>query len=253
MELLIVGAGAMGRWLADSVGGAVAFADADPAVAAAAAAETGGRAVALDASERFGTVAVAVPMGVTVEAIATHAPKAREAIVHLAGVMAGPTEAMAEHAPDRERASLHPLFAPENAPGRIATVVENEGPAVAAIRENLAAAGNTFVETTPVEHDRAMETVQARAHAAVLAFGLAAEAVPEGFGTPVYDALEDLLTEVTGGTPRVYADIQEAFDGAEDVAEAAARIADADAERFERLYREAGERAGSHSAPDADE
>jgi prephenate dehydrogenase len=56
----------------------------------------------------------------------------------------------------------------------------------------------------------------------------------------VYDALDDLRREVTGGTPRVYADIQKAFDGAEDVAAAAERIADADAETCERLYREAG-------------
>jgi len=252
MELLIVGAGAMGRWLAGSVDAEVAFADADPDAAAEAAAGVGGRAVALDAGEQFAVVAVAVPMGVATGAVATHAPKAREAIVDLAGVMAGPTEAMAEHAPDLERASLHPLFAPGNAPGRIAIVAENEGRAVGAIREDLAAAGNAFVETTPEEHDRAMETVQARAHAAVLAFGLATEAVPEGFGTPVYDALEELRTEVTGGTTRVYADIQEAFDGAEDVADAARRIADADAEEFARLYREAGSPEESHPDPGAD-
>ncbi len=249
MELLIVGAGAMGRWLADCVGADVAFADADPAAAEAAAVEIGGRAVALDTEERFDAVAVAVPMGVAGEAIAAHAGKAREAIVDLAGVMAGPTEAMAEHAPDLERASLHPLFAPENAPGRIAAVAENAGPTLAAIRADLADAGNTFVETTPEEHDRAMETVQARAHAAVLAFGLAAEPVPDAFGTPVYDALEDIRGEVTGGTPRVYADVQETFDGAADIAAAAERIAEADASAFERLYREAGE---STTDPDAD-
>jgi prephenate dehydrogenase len=241
METLIVGAGDMGRWLADTLGADTAFADADPAAAEAAAAEVGGRAVDLDTDEAFDVVAVAVPMGAAADAIATHAPNAREAILDLAGVMAGPTESMAEHAPERERVSLHPLFAPANAPGRIAVVGDNEGPTIGRIREELAAAGNTFVKTTPEEHDRAMETVQARAHAAVLAFGLAADPVPEGFGTPVYDALEELRAEVTGNTPRVYADIQETFDGAGDVAEAASRLADADSEAFERLYHEAGE------------
>jgi prephenate dehydrogenase len=242
----------MGRWLAESVGADVAFADADPAAAEAATTEIGGRTVALDVEERFEAVVVAVPMRVAAEAIATHAPKAREAIVDLTGVMEGPTAAMAEHAPDLERASLHPLFAPENAPGRIAVVAENEGRIVRAIREDLAAAGNTFVGTTPEQHDRAMETVQASAHAAVLAFGLAADPVPEGFGTPVYDALEELRAEVTGGTPRVYADIQETFDGADAIAEAAARIADADAGAFERLYREAGGATGEGDDRDAD-
>jgi prephenate dehydrogenase len=250
MELLIVGAGSMGRWLADTVGFEAAFADADPAAAEAAASAVGGRTVGLDTDERFEAVAVAVPMGVATEAIASHAGAAREAIVDLAGVMAGPTAAMAEHAPELERASLHPLFAPANAPGRIAVVEEDPGPTVGRIRADLADAGNTFVETTPEEHDRAMETVQARAHAAVLAFGLAAEPVPEGFGTPVYDALEDLRREVTGGTPRVYADIQESFEGADDVAAAAERIAEADDETFERLYREAGDDLGDSPGSD---
>lgn len=241
METLIVGAGDMGRWLAEAVDADVAFADADPAAAEAAAAEIGGQAVDLDTNEEFDVVAVGVPMSAAVEAIAAHAGKAGEAIVDLAGVMSGPTEAMAEHAPDLERASLHPLFAPANAPGRIAVVADDEGPTLATIRADLVDAGNTFVETTPEEHDRAMETVQARAHATVLAFGLAAEPVPEEFGTPVYDALEELRAEVTGNTPRVYADIQETFDGAGDIAEAASRIAEADGEAFERLYREAGE------------
>ncbi len=240
METLIVGAGDMGRWLADTVGADVAFADADPAAAEAARAEVGGRAVDLDTDETFDVVVVAVPMGVAAEAIATHARKAREAVMDLAGVMSGPTETMAEHAPGLERASLHPLFAPANAPGRIAVVTNSEGTAVRRIRKQLSAAGNTFIETTPEEHDRAMKTVQARAHAAVLAFGLAAEPVPEGFGTPVYDALEELRAEITGNTPRVYADIQETFDGAGDVAEAASRLADADSEAFEPLYHEAG-------------
>jgi prephenate dehydrogenase len=252
METLIVGGGEMGRWLGEAVGFEVAFTDTDPDAAEAAAAAVGGRSVTLDTSEEFDVVAVAVPMGVATEAIATHAGTAREAIVDLAGVMAGPTEAMAEHAPELERASLHPLFAPANAPGRIAVVDDDAGPTVARLRANLAEAGNTFVETTPEEHDRAMETVQARAHTAVLAFGLAAEPVPDGFGTPVYDALEDLRREVTGGTPRVYADIQESFEGADDIAEAASRIAEADGEAFERLYREAGDDLGSPPESDAD-
>jgi prephenate dehydrogenase len=44
----------------------------------------------------------------------------------------------------------------------------------------------------------------------------------------------------TGNTPAVYAEIQDAFDGANRVAEAAARLADADSEEFAELYREAG-------------
>ncbi|MFB6217567.1 MAG: prephenate dehydrogenase, partial [Halobacteriaceae archaeon] len=106
-------------------------------------------------------------------------------------------------------------------------------------RGALADRGNTLVEVTPEEHDEAMRTVQGRAHAAVLAFGLAAEEVPEGLETPVYEALSEVLAQVTGGTPRVYADIQAAFDGADDVAAAARRIAGADREAFADLYEDA--------------
>jgi prephenate dehydrogenase len=50
----------------------------------------------------------------------------------------------------------------------------------------------------------------------------------------------------------VYADIQESFDGADDIAAAAERIAAADGEAFERLYREAGNEAGGFPESDAD-
>jgi len=44
---------------------------------------------------------------------------------------------------------------------------------------------------------------------------------------------------VGGNRPTVYSKIQSTFDGAEDVAAAARRIAEADDEAFERLYRAA--------------
>ena len=241
MEILVVGAGDMGRWFGRTVPGEVAFLDVEPAAAEDAASALGGRAVPPDADERFDVVCVAVPMRLTEAAVAEHAGRAREAIVDLSGVMAGPVEAMAEHAPDVERASFHPLFGPGNAPGRIAVVTAAGGPTLDRLQAALADAGNDLFETTPAEHDTAMETVQARTHAALLAFALAAEEVPEPFGTPIYDRLESLVSEFLSGTPRVYADIQTSFDGAEDVAAAAARVAEADPETFEDLYRSAGE------------
>ena len=248
MDALVVGAGTMGRWLgrclADDTGWAVGFADRDPAVAEAAAGAVGGRAVDLDGDERFDLVCIAVPISATEAAIAEHAPRAERAILDVSGVMVGPVRAMARHAPDCERASLHPLFAPSSEPGNLAVVVGADGPVVEAVREALAGRGNDLFETTPEEHDEAMRTVQARAHAAVLAYALAAEDVPERFHTPVSAALADVADRVTGNEPSVYAEIQEAFPGAVDVAEAARRIAEADPAEFERLYREAAGGAG---------
>ncbi|MFC7077928.1 prephenate dehydrogenase/arogenate dehydrogenase family protein [Haloarcula halophila] len=242
MNVLVVGAGAMGRWVAgtlrDHADATVAFTDTDPSAADAAAGAVGGRAVETDTDERFDVVCLAVPMPVARVAIEEYAPLATEAVVDVTGSMREPVEAMRAAAPDVERMSLHPLFAPDNAPGNVAVVRDAGGPTVQRLREALSAAGNALFETTVEEHDTAMETVQAAAHTAVLAFALAAEDVPESFHTPISAGLADLVEAVTGGDPRVYADIQRAFDGAGGVADAARRLADADPEEFARIYEE---------------
>jgi prephenate dehydrogenase len=248
MNILVVGAGTMGRWFAETVAtetdATVAVADTNADAAATAADELGGRAVALDTDDRFDAVCLAVPISAIETAIADHAPKAERAILDVTGIMGEPVDAMRTNTPDRERLSLHPLFAPENAPGRVAVVPDASGPVTDEIRGALAVE-NTLFETTPDEHDRAMETVQARAHAAVLAYALAAEDVPEEFHTPISEPLSGLTDQVLSGSPRVYAEIQDTFDGAEAVADAAERIAETDTESFEELYREARESMGN--------
>ena len=243
MDALVVGAGEMGRWFAEVVDADVAFADRDPEAAAAAAEGATGsaRAVELSADAAVDVVCVAVPLPAAVDAIERHAPKATAAVVDVTGAMAAPLDAMARVAPDAQRMSLHPLFAASAAPGNVAVSTAADGPVTTALREALTDAGNELVPVGADEHDRAMETVQGRAHAAILAFALAADDVPAGLETPVYEALSDLADRVTGNTPRVYADIQDTFGGAEDVAAAAESLADADGETFAALYQDAGE------------
>jgi prephenate dehydrogenase len=240
MNVLVVGAGEMGRWVAetlrDHADAAVAFADTDQSVAAAAADAVGGRAVPTDTDEQFDVVCVAVPMPASEGVIAEYAPLATGALVDVTGSMDGPVTAMREAAPDRGRLSLHPLFAAANAPGNVAAVTDAETESTERVVDAVAAAGNDVFETTAAEHDRAMETVQAGAHTAILAFALAADDVPDEFHTPVSAELFELVEQVTGGEAHVYADIQRAFDGADDVAAAARELADADAEAFAALY-----------------
>jgi len=245
MQVLVVGAGAMGQWFArclraDDRADEIRFFDTDEAAARAAADALD----AMDASDSpadADLVCVAVPIPATTDAIETFGSFAREAVVDLAGVMADPLDAMAATAPDCERASFHPLFAPANAPGTVAAVIDRSGPTIDRVRAAMADRANRVFETDAATHDDAMATVQASAHAAVLAFGIAAEPVDSRFHTPVSGALFDALADVTGGESRVYADIQEAFPGADRVATAAARIAEADRADFEDCYREAGE------------
>ena len=233
-----MGAGAMGRWAGRTLGSAfdVAFSDRKPTAASDAADAVGGRAVALDTPETFDAVCLAVPISAARKAVAAHAGRASRAMVDVTGVMAAPVAAMRDRLPDRERVSLHPLFAPENAPGNVAVVRDAPGPVTDAALDAVDAAGNRTFETDPEEHDTAMETVQAGAHTAVLAYALAATDVREEFATPVSRGLDDLVDAVTGGTPRVYREIQSSFEGADAVADAARRIADADDDAFDRLY-----------------
>ncbi|SER66844.1 prephenate dehydrogenase/arogenate dehydrogenase family protein [Natrinema salaciae] len=248
MDVLIVGAGAMGTWFGGAVDGRVAFADVDRDAAAAAADAVGGAVADLEGGATYDVVCLAVPMTHVTDAIADQADRAERAIVDVSGVMEPALEAMERHAPTAERASLHPLFAPERAPGTIAVVRDRAGPTTDDLLAGLETRGNALLETTAGEHDEAMETVQAATHAAVLSFALAAESVPDGFETPIYEELRRLARQVTGGTPRVYADIQATFDGADAVADAAAEIAAADTDGLESLYREAA--ANWHGGPD---
>jgi len=240
MNVLVVGAGSMGQWFArtlrEQADASVAFTDTDSEAARRAADAVGGRAVPTDTDERFDAVSLAVPMPVARVAIEEYAPLATEAVVDVTGSMTEPLAAMAETVPDRQRASLHPLFAPANAPGSIAVVTPAGGDTTDAVLDALAAAGNDPFETTSAEHDAAMESVQAAAHAAVLAYAMASDDVPDRFHTPVSAGLESLVDQVLGGEAHVYGDIQRTFDGADAVADAARELADADHDAFLELY-----------------
>jgi len=240
MNVLVVGAGSMGKWFARTVaahaGATIAFTDTDSAAARRAAESMAADTVPTDTDERFDVVCLAVPMPVARIAIEEYAPLATGAVVDVTGSMAEPLATMAEVAPGCERASFHPLFAPANAPGSIAVVTAADGDLVDAIVDAFGAAGNDPFETTAEEHDTAMESVQAAAHTAVLAYALASEDVPERFHTPVSAGLQSLVEQVAGGEAHVYGDIQQTFEGAEAVATAARAIATADHEEFAELY-----------------
>jgi prephenate dehydrogenase len=250
MDLLVVGAGEMGRWLAETLtprAETVTFTDSDAATAEAAARSLDGvesRAVALETGESFDVVALAVPIPAVTAAVRSHAAEATGALIDVAGVMETPIRAMERHAVS-EYASFHPLFAPPRAPGRVAYVPGEAGATVGRVRSALQEAGNEVFETTAADHDAAMESVQAGAHAAVLAYALATESVDERFHTPISETLTDLVATVTAGESRVYADVQNTFDGADAVAEAAAAVAEAaaaDDERFAELFADARDR-----------
>jgi len=156
----------------------------------------------VDSDTTHDAVCLAVPMSAVPAAVEAYASRAERAILDVSGEMTDAIAAMREHAPDRERASYHPLFAPPRVPGNVAAVVDEGGPVVEEITAAIEAGGNEVFETTPAEHDEAMETVQAGAHAAVLAWRLAGDDVREEFHTPVSAALDEVADTVTEGRPR---------------------------------------------------
>ena len=240
MQALIVGAGSVGRWFADVIGDsfAVTVYDLDADVAAAAIEEVDASMVTTLEDQSYELVCTAVPLLATESAIEEHAHRATAAILDLSGSMRGPAATMRGHGSELERINLHPLFAPSHAPGRVATSIEGGLEVAATVTQAIESTGCTIVETTPERHDRAMETVQANVHAAVIAYALAADPVPPAFDTPVSAGLRELATTVLDGNPRVYADIQQCF-GSEAVAEAARDVATADPQRFVELYKTA--------------
>ena len=240
MNVLVVGAGEMGQWIAQTLSADVAITDTDPAIARQSGDVVGAQVVPLDpASDEDSTTydvgCFAVPMGAIDDAIAHQADRIDHGIVDVTGWMAPAIAAMETYAPDAQHCSLHPLFAPERAPGSIAVVDASPGPHTAAILDDLEAAGNDLVETTAAEHDRAMESVQGTAHAAILAFAQAADRVRPELETPVYAGLREQVERILAGSPSVYAEIQAAFDGADAVAGATAQVADADPEELEAM------------------
>lgn len=243
MNLLVVGAGEMGRWFARNSGAdAVAFADRERDVAHEAAASTAdARVVDLDTDDRFDVVCIAIPMLAVPDGIATHANKAAGAMVDVSGEMRDSVAALRTHAPELERASFHPLFSAINAPGNVPVVVDQDGPLVDRLSESIASAGNDVFRTTVEEHDRAMETVQAKAHAAVLAYAVAADPIDDRFHTTVSELLSEIVRDVTANNPSVYAEIQSRYDGATAIARVARELADADRDSFEQLYESAAD------------
>ena len=244
MRAVIVGAGQMGRWFADVTAGWLdpSFVDADPDRAAAAAADTDADWIQAADVNSVPIIVTAVPLTATADVLREFGPLATDAVIDLSGSMSGPMTALQDTVPDREQLCLHPLFAPENAPGTVAVVTDKEGPIGADLRRTLDRQGYTLLDTTPERHDEAMKSVQAASHAAILAYALAAEPVDPRFHTPVSKGITELVEMVVNGNPRVYGDIQSTFDGADDVAREAAQIANSDAEAFIEYYRTAADR-----------
>jgi len=92
MDILVVGAGEIGRWIADTVladespiDATVAFTDRDPAVADDAAAGRDAEAIPVDSDTTHDAVCLAVPMSAVPAAVEAYASRAERAILDVSG------------------------------------------------------------------------------------------------------------------------------------------------------------------------
>ncbi len=117
-----------------------------------------------------------------------------------------------------EQVGLNPMFAPDlgMAGHTVAAVVTRGGPGTTALLQLVESWGARVVRCTPEEHDRTTAATQALTHAAVLSFGLALAHMGTdadqlaGTAPPPHLAMLALLARITGGSPEVYWDIQQA-------------------------------------------
>jgi len=152
------------------------------------------------------------------------------------------------------------LFAPSlDAHGRgIALIDIRHGEAVEAMIAMLTKTGARLVRLAAEEHDRAMASVQALTHAAIIAFGTALRDHADidrllAVATPPHRMLLGLLARIATGPPEVYLDIQHANPYARDARRAlAAAAAGLDPIGDGRAFTETLQSLGAWLGPAAD-
>jgi 4-amino-4-deoxyprephenate dehydrogenase len=167
---------------------------------------------------RAETVVLAVPEQVALAALPALARELRPGslIVDTLSVKTAIAAALAEHAAHLQAVGLNPMFAPSlGFDGRaLAAVVVHDGPRARALLDAAARRGARVAEVGAGEHDRIAAATQALTHAAVLAFGLALDALGVGvdelapLATPPHLTLLALLARIASGAPATYWDVQ---------------------------------------------
>ena len=121
-------------------------------------------------------------------------------------------------ASDFEAISLNPMFAPSlGMSGRpVAVVTLADGPRGRALKDLLGSWGARVVPLEAAEHDRLTAAMQVATHGAILAFGMALQALGAdvselcALAPPPHLTLLAMLARVSSGVPNVYWDIQAA-------------------------------------------
>lgn len=222
MKVAIVGAGAMGKWLAHFAKqnlGEVVVADINAAKAEKVASELGVSSKPVqEAVGQAELVLVAVPISKTREAVKSLAGMAQKGalLADVASVKSDVTEAMREVKEDLELVSIHPLFGPgaTTIKGKDFVVIPiRPGKRYAELEKTLVGLGARVTEMDAEEHDRLMSIIQCMTHFVLLAYLSAIKSMrglkrAEKLRTPMFASLMNLAKAVLAGNPEVYGELQ---------------------------------------------
>ena len=222
MKVAVIGAGAMGQWLAGFVKqnlGEVVVADVSATKAERVAKELGisSKSVAEAAAEAE-LVLVAVPISKTPEVIKSLSGQVQQGalLADIASVKSDVVEVMQTIEAEVELVSLHPLFGPgaTSVKGKDFVVVPvKPGQRYATLKNRLIELGARVTEMEAEEHDRVMAITQCMTHFVLLAYLDALKSMKglkqaEKLCTPMFATLLDLAKSVLAGNPELYGELQ---------------------------------------------
>ncbi|MDD5712286.1 MAG: prephenate dehydrogenase/arogenate dehydrogenase family protein [Smithellaceae bacterium] len=162
-------------------------------------------------------VVVSVPIGATLEMIATVGPHMREGqlLMDLTSLKSEPVQAMLAYSCS-EVIGCHPLFGPQVEDIKDHNVVlcpARTTKWLTWVRDIFAGSGAHVIEETPERHDLFMAAVQCLNHVNTLTLGLTLEKLGfsidelDPFATPIFAMKAAIMEKVFRHSPRLYAEI----------------------------------------------
>ena len=222
MKVAIIGAGAMGKWLANFAKqnlGEVTVADVNSARAKEVASELGASAKPIkEAAAQAEILLISVPISKTPETVCSLAEVAPKGalLADIASVKSEVVEVMRKIKSNIELVSVHPLFGPGavSVAGKdIVVVPVKPGKRYLELKKRLVELGARVTEMDAEQHDRLMAIIQCMTHFVLLAYLTAIKSMKglkytKEIRTPMFATLMNLAKAVLAGNPEVYGELQ---------------------------------------------
>ncbi len=221
MNIAIVGAGDMGRWLATifKETGGVTISDISAKKAEKVASELGVKSKsAAEAVRDADLVLVAIPISKTPEAVKSFAGVAKRGalLADVASVKTEVVKAMRSIRAEVELVSLHPLFGPGAASVKgkdIVVIPVRAGNRYRYLKRTLKMMGARITEMDANEHDRIMAISQCMTHFVLISYLNAIKSIKwmkqaEKLSTPMFSSFINLAKAILAGNPELYGELQ---------------------------------------------